>query len=69
MARSAYIYLLRSAEPPHKVLGAFTVKRDAQAVASRLPVDSVTMSSMPDGRLAEEYGIPWTIDPWERVND
>lgn len=66
MARSTYIYLIRDVQPPHKIHGAFTVKRDAQAAASSLPPDSVTMNRMADGRLSDEYTILWDGDPWER---
>lgn len=66
MARSTYIYLLRDTEPPFKIRGAFTVKREAQGAASDLPPDSVTLNRMADGRLSDEYTIPWDGDPWGR---
>lgn len=66
MARSTYIYLLRDTQPPFKLHGAFTVKHEAHTAAAKLPVDGVTLNRMRDGRLSDEYTIPWDRDPWGR---
>jgi hypothetical protein len=67
MPRSHYIYLVRY-NACGTVLGAFTVKREAEEWALREsghPLEHMQLSSMKDGVWADktEKPIPWTSDP------
>ena len=49
MARSTYIYFVRKATLERELLGAFTVKREANLWALRNHLEHVNLSRMRDG--------------------
>ena len=63
MARSKYIYLIRSAINPATLLAAFTVKHEANTwlMRSKYNQDTARLSRMPDGLYdrKDEEEIPW----------
>jgi hypothetical protein len=64
MARSKYIYLIRSAINPATLLGTFTVKHEANTwlMRSEYNQDTARLSRMRDGAFSdkEEEEIPWS---------
>jgi hypothetical protein len=64
MARSTYIYLIRSAINPATVLGAFTVKREANlwALQNGYGPQCARLSRIRDGICdrKDEEEIPWS---------
>ncbi len=67
MPRSKYIYFVREADYPgsqHRLLGVFTVKREANLWAFKhsCDPDRVTLSRMRDGVGEDEY--PETVIDW-----
>lgn len=63
MPRSKYIYLIRSAVNPATVLGAFTVKHEANLwlLRSEYDQDTAELSRIRDGldERKDEVTIPW----------